>query len=168
MSAILRKKLCVLWLTVWSITGGAEEKIVYSTWDTLEVDKCASIWLIKQHIAPQAEIRFFKKGEPITEGIEFDTPTALFRRYHNKSTYETLLDHYKLKDEKLVYIGRIIHDIEVNIWEKKIMKETPDLEKAVGTIITSPDKEKIVKECFQYFKKYGAIELRKGKKLEGH
>ncbi|MGZ8944044.1 MAG: chromate resistance protein ChrB domain-containing protein [Methylococcaceae bacterium] len=159
MSSTLSKMLFLLWLSAWSITGGAEEKIVYSTWDTLEVDKCASIWLIKRHIAPQAEIRFFKKGEPVTEGIEFDTPTALFRRYHNKSTFETLLDHYKLKEDKLIYLGRIIHDIEINIWEKKIMKETPSVEKAVSIIISSPDKEKIIEQCYQYFTDFEAKEL---------
>jgi len=151
MPSILSKMLCLVWLSIWSITGSTEEAIVYSTWDTQEVDKCASIWLIKRYIAPQAEIRFFKKGEPITEGIQFDTPTALFRRYHNKSTFETLLDHYKLKEDKLIYLGRIIHDIEINIWEKKVMTETPAIQKAVGEIISSPDKKKIIEQCYQYF-----------------
>ena len=159
MSSTLSKMLCLIWLSACSITCSAEEKIVYSTWDTLEADKCASIWLIKRYIAPQAEIRFFKKGEPITEGIEFDTPAALFRRYHNKSTFETLLDHYKLKQEKLIHLGLIIHDIEINIWEKKVMKETPTVEKAVSAIISSPDKEKIIEQCYQYFTDFEAKKL---------
>ncbi|AEG02509.1 chromate resistance protein ChrB domain-containing protein [Methylomonas methanica] len=152
------KILFIFWIVLLVNTVAAEdEKLVFSTWDTFEVDKCASIWLIKRYISPQAEIRFFKKGEPITEGIEFDTPSAKFRRYHNQSTFETLLEHYKLKEEKLIYLGQIIHDIEVNIWEKKIMAETPDLEKTVNAIISSPNKEYkeyIVEQCYQYFSKY--------------
>jgi len=91
----------------------------FSTWDVFETDKCASIWLIKRFIDPKAEIRFFPHGTSITEGISFDTPEAKFRRYATKSTYETLLEHYDLKDPRLKYIGRIIHDIEVNVWEKR-------------------------------------------------
>ncbi|MGR9116102.1 MAG: chromate resistance protein ChrB domain-containing protein [Gammaproteobacteria bacterium] len=159
MSAILRKALWAMGLIAWANSSVAEGKIVFSTWDTFEVDKCASIWLIKSRIAPQAEFRFFKKGEPITEGIEFDTPNASFRRFHNKSTFETLLDHYQLNDEKLLYLGRIIHDIEVNIWEKKIMKETPSLEKAVAVIIAETDKEKLVEDCYQFFSGFEASEL---------
>lgn len=156
MSEILKKTFYVLGLIIWANMARADEKTIFSTWDTFEVDKCASIWLIKRYIAPQAEFRFFKKGEPITEGIEFDTPSASFRRFHNKSTFETLLEHYHLNDEKLLYLGRIIHDIEVNIWEKKIMKETPVMEMAVAAIISEPDKEMIVDECIRYFAGYEA------------
>lgn len=154
------KILFIFWIVFLVNTVAAEdEKLVFSTWDTFEVDKCASIWLIKRYIAPQAEIRFFKKGDPITEGIEFDTPSAKFRRYHNQSTFETLLEHYKLKEEKLIHLGLIIHDIEVNIWEKKIMAETPELENAVSTIFSSPNKENIVEQCYQYFSKYESAKL---------
>ncbi|MCK5229930.1 MAG: chromate resistance protein, partial [Desulfobulbaceae bacterium] len=97
---------------------------VFSTWDVFETDKCASIWLIKRFIDPQAEIRFFPHGTSITKGIPFDTPEAKFRRYATKSTYETLMEHYNFKDPRLKYIGRIIHDIEVNIWEKKVYTES--------------------------------------------
>jgi hypothetical protein len=159
MPTILKKMLHVLfllWVISWMEVGSSEEKVIFSTWDTFEVDKCASIWLIKRYISPQAEIRFFKKGEPIIEGIEFDTPSASFRRYHNKSTFEILLDHYELNEAKLTYIGRIVHDIEVNIWEKKIMEETPIMEKQVAAIISSHDKNQIVEQCYKYFNEYEA------------
>ena len=91
----------------------------FSTWKGFEVDKCASIWLIKRFIDKNAKIKFFPKGNLITEGIPFDVPEAKLRRYHNMSTFESILKYYNLKDPKLIYIGKIIHDIEVNIWEKK-------------------------------------------------
>lgn len=153
MFSILKMISFCLYLLLFPLVSDADEKTVFSTWDTFEADKCASIWLIKKYISPNSEIRFFKKGEVITEGIEFDTPNALFKRYHNKSTFEVLLDHYKLKEANLAYLGRIIHDIEINTWEKKQMKETPVLERDIGVILSSLDNERIEKECFQYFTK---------------
>ena len=131
----------------------AEEKpLVFSTWEGFEVDKCSSIWLIKRFIDKNAVIKFFPKGEEIKEGIPFDTPDAKLRRYHNMSTFESILKHYKLRDRKLLYIGKIIHDIEVNIWERKALKETLMVQKAVNEIITnSKNNDKIIDKSLKYF-----------------
>jgi len=131
----------------------AEEKgLVFSTWEGFEVDKCASIWLIKRFIDENAVIKFFPKGEIIKEGIPFDTPDAIFRRYHNMSTFESLLKHYKLQDPKLIYIGKIIHDIEVNIWEKKVLKETLMVQDAVNKILWNvKDRNEVIQKSGNYF-----------------
>ena len=125
---------------------------VFATWDFFEVDKCASIWLIKRFIDPQAQIRLYPKGELIDEGIPFDTPDARFRRYHNASTYETLLRHYKIMDKLLARIGDIVHDIEVNIWEKKKFPETLKVQADVVDIInSSTDPSQIMAKSIAYF-----------------
>lgn len=125
---------------------------VFSTWEGFEVDKCASIWLIQKYIDNNAEIKFYPKGERIKEGIAFDTPEAKFRRYFNRSTYETLLEHYELTDPKLIYIGKIIHDIEVNVWERKVMDETIVVQEAVLKIINeAADNKKIIAKSRDYF-----------------
>jgi hypothetical protein len=111
------------------------QPLVFATWDIFEVDKCASIWLIKRFIDTEAQIRLYPKGEQIKKGILFDTPDAKFRRYHNASTYETLLRHYKIRGDRLIYIGRIVHDIEVNTWEKKVMKESGFVTNKINRII---------------------------------
>ena len=128
-------------------------EVVFSTWDVFEADKCASIWLIKRFIDPRAEIRFFPHGTSITEGIPFDTPEAKFRRYATKSTYETLLEHYDLKDPRLKYIGRIIHDIEVNVWEKKVYTQSIKIQGDIRSIITKNEGncEAVVENSLQYF-----------------
>ena len=81
---------------------------VFSTWYIFEVDKLASIWLVKRFVHPEAEIRLYSKGEPILKGIPFDTPDAHFRRYHNASTYEMFRRHYKIEDPRCIYISRIV------------------------------------------------------------
>ena len=116
-----------------------ESKTVFSTWDIFEPDKLASIWLIKRFIDPEARIKLYPKGEPITEGIPFDTPDAEFRRYHNISTYEMFRQHYKIDDPRCRYISRIIHDIEINTWEKKVMVESRFMIDAVQKIVDDAD-----------------------------
>lgn len=131
----------------------AEQKmLVFSTWEGFEVDKCASIWLIKRFVAKDAVIKLFPKGSTIQEGIPFDTPDAKLRRYHNMSTFESILKQYNLSDSRLVFFGKIIHDIEVNIWEKKVFDETLIVQDAVNKIIqNSENNEEVIKKCLEIF-----------------
>jgi len=131
----------------------AEQKsLIFSTWKGFEVDKCASIWLIKRFIDKNAVIKFYPTGEEIKEGIPFDTPDAKLRRYHNMSTFESILKHYNLQDPKLIYIGKIIHDIEVNIWEKKVFPEAYKVQDKINKIIlNSKDTDEVIERSCEYF-----------------
>ena len=77
------------------VSANAENHI-YATWDGFEADKCASIWLIMRFVDPDAKIKFYPKGTPITSGIAFDTPDAALRRYHNMAAFESIARHYGL------------------------------------------------------------------------
>jgi hypothetical protein len=124
----------------------------FSTWEDFEVDKCASIWLIKRFIDKEAKIAFFAKGTRIGEGIPFDVPEATLRRYHNLSTFECLLRSYSIRDPKLHYIARIVHDAEINTWERKAFEETPVVQLAVLQIIEeSKGADEIVARSCRYF-----------------
>ncbi|MCP4080390.1 MAG: chromate resistance protein [Planctomycetaceae bacterium] len=129
----------------------AKEPDIFSTWEGFEADKCASVWLIKRFIAPQAEIHFYPRGDVVTEGVAFDTPEAQFRRHYNKSTFEMLQEHYQINDESVTHIGRIIHDIEVNIWGNKLMAETHRVIREVQPIIIEENPEKAAAKCQVYF-----------------
>ena len=142
---------CVFFIAFLVNTGEVFSKI-FSTWDVFELDKCASIWLIKRFIDPEAEIKFFPKGTIISEGTPFDTPEAELRRYHNMSTFECFLKFYDIKDPKLHSIGKIIHDIEINIWEKKAFTETLNVQNAILSIIDKSESlAVIVEETSRYF-----------------
>ena len=124
----------------------------YSTWEVFEADKCASIWLIKRFVDPQAKIKFFPKGEAISDGIPFDTPDAQLRRYHNLAAFESILQHYRIDDPVLMHIGEIIHDIEVNTWKKKRFAKTPVVEKEVNNIIRqSKNTPELIQRTLAYF-----------------
>jgi len=126
---------------------------VFSTWEGFEVDKCASIWLIKRFINKNAEIKFFPKGTIVTEGVPFDTPDAKLRRYHNISTFEAILNHFQISDPKLIYIGKIVHDIEINTWGKKKLDETNVIKAAVINLIMElkENKTKTIEKSCDYF-----------------
>ena len=143
-------------LLINTATGVPAQRPVFSTWDTFEVDKCASIWLIKRFIAPDAEIRFFPHGETITSGIPFDTPDAKFRRYATKSTYEILLEHYRVRSPRLHYIGRIIHDIEINTWERKAYIDSTEVLDDIRQIIMNNkgNCRAIVEKSMKYFDRF--------------
>lgn len=147
---ILIEVLAVLWIGL--PAAMADSSAIFSTWIGFEADKCASIWLIKTYINPDAEIRFYSKDDKNIEGILFDTPTAKFRRYFNMSTYESLMKHYEIKDSALEYIGKIIHDIEINTWEKKVMPETIEVRDTVNEIIwETKGNPEVIKKSNQYF-----------------
>jgi len=110
--------------------------------------------LIQRFVAPNAKIRFYPKGELLTEGVSFDTPDSEFRRYHNKSTFETFLEHYKITDKKAIDIGNIVHDIEINIWEKKALSKTIEVMNEINQLrkdLNLNDHERIIQTCVSYF-----------------
>ena len=124
---------------------------LFSTWQPVEVDTCASAWLIKRFVDKDAQFRFVPKGELMEEGTPFDTPDAELRRYQNLSTYESILLKYHISDPKAVKVGEIIHDIEVNIWEKKRPESIEVAEKLRRLIGESPSAKEAVERSFEIF-----------------
>ena len=149
--------LIALALSLGPTPAWTEEPVVFSTWESFEADKCASLWLIKRFIDPAATFRFYPSGARIDQGIAFDTPDALFRRTHTQSTFERLLDHYAIRDPMLHELGRIIHDIEINTWERKRLPEThtimQDLE---PQFTTHADPLAMSTFCLGYFDRFYA------------
>ena len=89
----------------------------YYTWDGLEPDKWASVWLLENHINPDLDVQILPVGAEQRDAVAIDTPNAKYRRVHGKSTYESiyegLMDH---DDPVLAAIGGIINNLEVSPW----------------------------------------------------
>lgn len=152
-------KKCIFIIPVlavyYCLLTGQSDAQVYSTWDTIEPDKCASAWLLKRFVNREATFTFYPNGELISSGIPFDTPEAELRRYHNMSTFESILRKYKLNDTQLVEMGKILHDIEVNSWGKKLRKESERVEIAIRKIVKDyNDPNEILEKSFEYFDKF--------------
>ena len=143
------KRWCIgLMLSGWGLliplVAQAEKEtsnpLLFTSWDTMEPDKIASIWLIKKYVSDKAEFRFYPKDSLLEEGIPFDIPTAEFRRKANLSCYETLLKHYHITDPRAVRIGKMIHDMESNLGRVPFDEETDQLYNELVRLILACDK----------------------------
>lgn len=97
---------------------------LYVLWEGLEPDKCGVIWLVKRFVDKEAVFKFVPKGTVITSGIPIDTPDSKIQRRQNMCAIEVALQEFKISDPTLKRIGKIIWDIEINKWDKKVTPES--------------------------------------------
>ncbi len=79
------------------------------------VDRCASAWLIKRFIDKKARFKFVSRDDPIPKGaVAFTLPKAEIKPIEKeKTTYEVLLEKYKIQDHGALRIGELVHDFEI-------------------------------------------------------
>ena len=83
---------------------------------------------------------------------EADIPGAAITRTFNRSSFESLVDHYGIKDPGLVGIGMLIHDIEINLWERKVFKKSREIEVFfIDLIQTRMEKKTVIEKSNAYF-----------------
>ena len=79
------------------------------------VDRCASIWLIKNFIDREAVFEFISRESSIPEGaIAFTLPKAELKPTETQTTFDMLVERYNVKDAVVLEIGRIIRDFEID------------------------------------------------------
>ncbi len=124
---------------------------LYSTGSIMEVDRCASAWLIKRFIDQDAVFRLYSEQELITTGIVFDRPEAKLQRTHALATFEVIMSEYEIEDQRVQYLAELIHDIEINFWGKKDNPESRKLETDIQQLVKSKtNSEEALKACFDY------------------
>ena len=148
-----RLSLVLALILLITVNGRANEPTpVYCTGKILEIDRCASAWLIRRFIEKDANF-LFQDDEELLEStaIPFDTPTATLRRSHKQSTFEVIRDSYRISDPGVDRIAAIIHDIEINFWNNKTVEETRKFSEELNEIIhTAPDTVTALEGCFGY------------------
>lgn len=128
---------------------------IYSTGNTMELDRAASAWLIKRYAAPKAKIKLFPEGQLITEGIAFDTPDASLQRTHRFSTFEVLKQHFGITAPELDGLTRVVHETEINYWAtKRTPQDSKFVETINETIRTTDDSHECLQRCFQIFDQF--------------
>ena len=101
---------------------------LWVTWLPVEPDTCASAWLIQRFVDRQAEFEFLPKDSPVENGTAFDIPFSELRRYHNMSTFGSIVRKYRIQDPAIIEIQKLIYDMEVNKWDNKIHPDSVDIE----------------------------------------
>lgn len=77
------------------------------------VDRCASIWLIKNFIDKDAVFEFISRDSEIPkDAIAFTLPKAELKPTEDQTTFDLLVQRYKIDDPIVLQIGQIIRDFE--------------------------------------------------------
>ena len=123
----------------------------FYTWNGLEPDRWASVWLMKRHATPDAEITILPVGASLRDVTAIATPTSTVRRTHGKSNYENLAAAYQQNDDHaLVRIGEIINELEISPWSKS----TPlvaVVERQFRELQYAYDRTNVPLECYSGF-----------------
>lgn len=123
----------------------------YITWESLEPDNWASIWLIKRHIDPNAEIVLRPVGAPTEKGIAFGVPEAKYQRTHDASLYEGLRKGFSVQDPTVIEIGRIIDDIELSPWATRTSAHSATVEQAFRQLEDAFEARNVPVDCYGHF-----------------
>jgi hypothetical protein len=79
------------------------------------VDRCASIWLIKNFIDKEAVFEFISRESEIPEGATaFTLPKAELKPSETQTTFDMLIERYNVQDHIVLEIGRILRDFEID------------------------------------------------------
>jgi hypothetical protein len=85
----------------------------YSTREDVHVDRCASAWLIKRYLDPEAEFVFVEEHIPEPGTIPFDMHGVAWGHHEDRCTFETILALHHLQDPILHQIAAIIHGADI-------------------------------------------------------
>jgi hypothetical protein len=80
----------------------------------IHVDRTACAWLIRRFIDEEAEFLFVHDLEEVpVKAIAFDMRGVELSHHGDACTFETMLDRYRLNDEALHAIARIVHEADL-------------------------------------------------------
>jgi hypothetical protein len=134
------------------VASPADDANLYVTGKVMEIDRCASAWLIKKHVNTAAGFDFLDDEDLMrSSAIQFDTPFAALRRTHRLSTFESIIEKYSIKNGRVTSIAAMIHDIEINFWNKQEKRDVQQFEHELKQIIeTTKDNTVALQGCFKY------------------
>lgn len=90
---------------------------LYTTWNILEPDRLAAMWVLQRFMHPRARFHFVPPFSRIAYGTPFDTPEATIRRSGTQSVTEVLLMHNSFRnDGRLMLLARMTHLYEITPW----------------------------------------------------
>lgn len=124
--------------------------MLWATRHEPHLDRCASAWLIKRFIDPDATFAFVGRDEvPPSGSIPFVLLGAEVNPVEGVSTsYDALVAKHRVRDPTALRIGEIIHDYEVDAGEdaaRTRLKETAGVFKVVRGLarVSKSDQETV-------------------------
>jgi hypothetical protein len=116
---------------------------LYTTWDVLEPDRLAALWVQRRFVDRQARFFFVPPFSHINHGTAFDTPEAGIRRSGTGSATEVLLAQHGVHlDDKLTVLAQMTHLYEVTPWRLQLDREAYRLGQGMlATVADCPRRE---------------------------
>jgi len=133
--------------------------MTYATRENVHVDRCASAWLIKRFIDPEAQFVFVSEESVPAGAIPFDMTGVEWGHKGNLCTFEVLLDLHDLQDPTLRQIGEIIHGADI-VADFDSTLESPGLDLAFRglRLVSDSDQQAIERGMILMDALYKAIE----------
>jgi len=148
----LRLWLLVLmaWLCPGLALGAGPSPTHYATTPMLEADRCATAWVIRRYIEPEARFSFYERQEIPADAVLFDLPEAQLKRDARRATVEVLLESHPVQDPVAKRLAQLVHDIEITAWAREPMAESIDFERVLmDRIQAKQTAEKRLRVCFE-------------------
>jgi len=90
---------------------------LYVTWDVLEPDRLAALWVLRRFVDPEARFHFVRPFTVTVHGRPFDTPEAEIRRSGTRSATELLVEeHGPHQDNRIARLAGVTHLYEITPW----------------------------------------------------
>ena len=92
--------------------------MLWVTRSHVHVDQVACPWLISRFVDSDAEFLFvpasqIQKVVEETGAIPFDAPGVELGHHDDKCSFETIIEHYELKNKALLRLAEIVHSADV-------------------------------------------------------
>lgn len=127
----------------------------FVTWEGIGPDKWASVWLIRRHLDPQAEIVFTEPGGLPESGTAFDIPGSAYMREGPTTTFETLLASdlagLELASPALDRMAAIINEMEVSRWNITASSDTGLVERGFRNLQFRFERDAVPFACYMAF-----------------
>jgi rhodanese-related sulfurtransferase len=121
----------------------------FATWRGIEPDKWATLWLIKRHLSAEAYFLFSDPGAKLPENAAlFGVPDAPLRRIKGESMFRRLKGAMQLHSPALEALDQVVHDIEVNIWEKPVHPHSPWFESMFRQLQARYARDQVPVDCY--------------------
>jgi hypothetical protein len=124
----------------------------FATWQGIEPDKWATLWLIKRHLSTDAYFLLSAAGKSLPQGaLAFGVPGASLRRANQESMFRRLKQAMQLDSKALEHLDQIIHDVEVNIWDAPVHPHSSWFESMFRLLQARYERDQVPVDCYLVF-----------------
>lgn len=143
-------------------------KAAFTSWQGIEPDKWATVWLLKRYLSPEAYFLFTTPNSALAENaIPFGVNDAPLKRANRESMFRRLKNAADVNTPEVEALDTVIHDLEVNIWDTPKHSHTARIETLYRQLQQRYDRDQVPTDCYlQFFDGVAELITQKDASLE--